>query len=354
MNLGDLAFGIGLFFVACDPTPQRTVIFVLVSLASATLLTGFLVLTGALAFFIGRSESGELGFHGMLLLGAYPVDLFAGAIRIFLFTLIPAAFVSAVPAQLVEDFDLGRALTLGLVAAALRPRRRRHLHRRPPPLHQRQHLDEGLAPDVCADLSVASRTFLAHRRRDRQLLGRSFQGWPLRGSGSLGRPRTRSLMMLRWMFSVPPPMRLDHWNRKTSFQKPPSGASSCQSVAVGPRIDMIVLPTCSTWWLLSSLRIDRLRPRRHALRDGGAHPVHEPALDLLAGVEPGELLAHGRVVVAPEPAGQVDELARAGLPAPADRGALGGERGGGDAPAVADVAEHVRPAAPARRRGTPR
>ena len=92
-------------------------VFVLVSLASATLLTGFLVLTGALAFFIGRSESGELGFHGMLLLGAYPVDVFAGGIRIFLFTIIPAAFVSAVPATLVDDFDVARALQLGLAAA---------------------------------------------------------------------------------------------------------------------------------------------------------------------------------------------------------------------------------------------
>ena len=117
VNLGDLAFGIGLFFVACDPTPERTVVFVLVSLASATLLTGLPRAHGALAFFIGRSESGELGFHGMLLLGAYPVDVFAGAIRIFLFTLVPAAFVSAVPATLIDDFDVARALQLGLVAA---------------------------------------------------------------------------------------------------------------------------------------------------------------------------------------------------------------------------------------------
>ena len=117
VNLGDLAFGIGLFFVACDPTPQRTVVFVLVSLASATLLTGFLVLTGALAFFIGRSESGELGFHGMLLLGAYPVDLFAGAIRVFLFTVIPAAFVSAVPATARRGLRRRPRPPLGLVAA---------------------------------------------------------------------------------------------------------------------------------------------------------------------------------------------------------------------------------------------
>jgi ABC-2 type transport system permease protein len=119
VNLGDFAFGLALFFIACDPTPQRTVVFLLVSIASAILLTGFLVLAGAVAFFSGRSESGELGFHSMLLLGAYPVDLFAGAIRVLLFTVIPAAFISAVPAQLVEDFDVGRAVALAGVATLL-------------------------------------------------------------------------------------------------------------------------------------------------------------------------------------------------------------------------------------------
>lgn len=116
VNLGDLLFGLGLFFIACEPTPARTAVFFAVVLASATLLTGFLVLTGALAFFTGRSESGELGFHGMLLLGAYPVDVFAGAIRVLLFTVVPAAFVSAVPARLVEDLDPGRAVALGAAA----------------------------------------------------------------------------------------------------------------------------------------------------------------------------------------------------------------------------------------------
>ncbi|MGQ0831920.1 MAG: ABC-2 family transporter protein [Microthrixaceae bacterium] len=118
VNLGDLAFGLGLFFIACDPTPARTVTFALVVLASTTLLTGFLVLTGALAFFLGRSESGELGFHSMLLLGAYPVDLFAGAIRLLLFTVVPAAFVSAIPARLVDELDAGRAIALGSAAVA--------------------------------------------------------------------------------------------------------------------------------------------------------------------------------------------------------------------------------------------
>ena len=117
VNMGDLAFGVVLFAVVGHPTPARTVTFLLVVLASAVLLTAFLVLTGALAFFLGRSESGELGFHAMLLLGAYPVDVFAGAVKVFLFTLVPAVFVAAVPARLIDDFDLARAIELVSVAA---------------------------------------------------------------------------------------------------------------------------------------------------------------------------------------------------------------------------------------------
>ena len=68
-----------------------------VVLASAALLTGFLVLTGSLAFFVGRSESGDLGFHTILMLGAYPVDVFVGRPRVMLSTVVPAAFVAAGP-----------------------------------------------------------------------------------------------------------------------------------------------------------------------------------------------------------------------------------------------------------------
>ncbi len=108
-NLGDLVFGVVLFAVAGHPTPGRVALFVVVVLASATLLTGFLVLTGSLAFFAGRGESGELGFHAMVLLGSYPVDIFAGTAKVLLYTVIPAAFVSTVPARLVADFDAAQA-----------------------------------------------------------------------------------------------------------------------------------------------------------------------------------------------------------------------------------------------------
>ena len=117
VNIGDLVFGLVLFTFTGTPTLGRTAVFIGAVLASATLLTGFLVLTGSLAFFVGRNEGGELGFHAMILLGAYPVDVFAGAAKVVLYTAVPAAFVSTVPAQLIEDFSLGQAAALAAIAA---------------------------------------------------------------------------------------------------------------------------------------------------------------------------------------------------------------------------------------------
>jgi ABC-2 type transport system permease protein len=118
VNVGDLLFGLVMFLVAGSPTLPRTVVFVGVVLAAATIMTGFLVLTGSLAFFAGRNEGGELGFHAILLLGSYPVDIFAGAAKVLLYTAVPAAFVSTVPARLIDDFDAGQALVLAAVAVA--------------------------------------------------------------------------------------------------------------------------------------------------------------------------------------------------------------------------------------------
>lgn len=118
VNVGDLVFGLVLFVATGSPTIERTVVFVGVVIASATVMTGFLVLTGSLAFFVGRNEGGELGFHALVLLGSYPVDVFAGAAKVVLYTAVPAAFVSTVPARLVEDFDPGAAALLAAIAGA--------------------------------------------------------------------------------------------------------------------------------------------------------------------------------------------------------------------------------------------
>jgi ABC-2 type transport system permease protein len=117
VNIGDLVFGITLFAVSGAPTPERTAVYVLGALAGAAVLTGFLVITGSLSFFAGRGETGELGFHAILLLSNYPVDIFGGATKVLLYTAVPAAFVASVPSRLVSQFDMRGAVVLVCVAA---------------------------------------------------------------------------------------------------------------------------------------------------------------------------------------------------------------------------------------------
>ena len=116
--LGDLAFGVVLFAVAGDPTPGRVLVYLAGVVTAAVMLTGFLVLTGSLSFFVGRNDVGELSFHAMLLFSSYPVDIFGGAGRLLLYTALPAAFVGSVPARLVETFDPWLAAAAFGVAAA--------------------------------------------------------------------------------------------------------------------------------------------------------------------------------------------------------------------------------------------
>ncbi len=118
VNIGDFVFGIVLFAVSGSPTAGRTAVYVLGSIAGAVVLAGFLVIVGSLTFFTGRGEAGDLGFHAIVLLSSYPVDIFAGTTKLLLYTAVPAAFVAAVPARLIDDFQPIDAVVLIGVAVA--------------------------------------------------------------------------------------------------------------------------------------------------------------------------------------------------------------------------------------------
>jgi ABC-2 type transport system permease protein len=117
VNIGDMVFGIGLFLVSGSPTPARALVFVAGALGGAIVMAGFLITVGSLTFFTGRGEAGELGFHAIILLASYPVDIFAGATKAVLYTVVPAAFVAAVPATLIDDLDATRVAMFVAAAA---------------------------------------------------------------------------------------------------------------------------------------------------------------------------------------------------------------------------------------------
>ncbi len=112
VNVGDLAFGLALFAVLGRPTPMRALVFVFGVLCASLVMGGFLVLVGSTGFVSSRGEAGELGFHAILLFSNYPVDVFSGPSRLFLYAVVPAGFVTSVPVRLMEDFDVGWATAL--------------------------------------------------------------------------------------------------------------------------------------------------------------------------------------------------------------------------------------------------
>lgn len=117
VHLGDIGFGVVLFAVMGEPTPARVLTFVFGVVIGVAVLTGFLVLTGSMAFFTGRTTIGDMGFNAMMILSSYPVDIFVGASKVLLYTVVPAAFIAAVPARLIADPSAGDAI--GAVVAAL-------------------------------------------------------------------------------------------------------------------------------------------------------------------------------------------------------------------------------------------
>lgn len=116
VSLGDFFFGLGLFAFMGSPTPVRFLIFVFGVVVSAVILAGFFIMIGSLGFFAGRGDSADMLFHSVLLFGQYPVDIFPGLIRLFLYAVMPAAFLGAVPAKLMLDFDPLWAVLSVLVA----------------------------------------------------------------------------------------------------------------------------------------------------------------------------------------------------------------------------------------------
>jgi ABC-2 type transport system permease protein len=117
--LGDLLFGPALFFIFGHPTLDRSAVYILVSLCGAAVLVSFLLSLGSMTFFLGgQGEQTELGFQAVLILSAYPIDLFSGLTRIVMFTAVPAAFVTGLPARLVDDFSWQTASILLTVTSA--------------------------------------------------------------------------------------------------------------------------------------------------------------------------------------------------------------------------------------------
>lgn len=107
-GMGDVIYGVMSFFLAGQLTLDAFARFLLGTLFSMTIFISFLVLVQSLAFWMGHSQLlSNQATNAMITFAVYPITLFEGSARFILFTLIPAAFVGAIPAEFVRTFTWG-------------------------------------------------------------------------------------------------------------------------------------------------------------------------------------------------------------------------------------------------------
>ncbi len=124
---GDILFAVGAYLLLLRPDIGHGALFLLLVPLVALIFTSFLVLLGSLAFFLGNTEGLTQQLFGALItFSTYPMDIFNGAIRLLLFTVLPAGFISFVPLQLLHRFSwpllalmLGATCVFVLAAAGL-------------------------------------------------------------------------------------------------------------------------------------------------------------------------------------------------------------------------------------------
>lgn len=124
---GDILFAVGAYLLFLHPDLLHVMLFVLLALQVALIFTAFVVILGSLAFFLGNTEGLAQQLLGALIsFSTYPMNIFSGIVKLLLFTVVPAGFVSFVPLQLLHQFTwpllgamIGFTILIGGVAIGM-------------------------------------------------------------------------------------------------------------------------------------------------------------------------------------------------------------------------------------------
>ncbi|MBE2197344.1 MAG: ABC-2 family transporter protein [Anaerolinea sp.] len=105
-TIGDVSFGLVAYLFTGRFHPLEILLFLLTSVSAGLIFVGFGIITGSLAFYIGNAQylSMQLS-NAMLTFALYPNAIFTGVARFLLLTLLPAAFIGAVPVQIIQERD---------------------------------------------------------------------------------------------------------------------------------------------------------------------------------------------------------------------------------------------------------
>lgn len=105
-GLGDFTYGILSYIASGLLTWDGLGRFCVGTVLAACAFLSFSIIVHSLSFWVGNA-SGFAGMasNAMLTFALYPVSLFEGSAKFILFTLVPAAFMGAIPAAFIHHFS---------------------------------------------------------------------------------------------------------------------------------------------------------------------------------------------------------------------------------------------------------
>jgi ABC-2 type transport system permease protein len=103
---GDLAFGVMAFLFTGRFSLPEIALWLVASACSGAVLVSSFALFGCLSFCLGNAtQLATQASNAILTLALYPRDIFGGVVRFLMLTLLPAAFVGAIPLDVVRQLD---------------------------------------------------------------------------------------------------------------------------------------------------------------------------------------------------------------------------------------------------------
>lgn len=104
--IGDAIFGFAVYGFFARPDLPHMLLFFLLSFGVAWVFIAFSILVGSLSFFLGNVEAlGDQMRGALVAFSTYPASIFDGAIKLVLFSFLPAGFVGYLPAQALKELS---------------------------------------------------------------------------------------------------------------------------------------------------------------------------------------------------------------------------------------------------------
>jgi ABC-2 type transport system permease protein len=103
---GDFLYGVLCFLAAGQLSWDACLRYLFGVLVSMTLFCSILVIVHSATFWLGQADVlAAQVFNAILTFSMYPITMFDGAAKFLLFTILPAAFIGAVPTGFVRTFS---------------------------------------------------------------------------------------------------------------------------------------------------------------------------------------------------------------------------------------------------------